>query len=675
VPTDVLAFTTDPSAPGASLTQQLHIRNAGGLPLTITSVNCRTNWCTEGTFPTTVNGGTIATVNITVTPGSLAPGPHRTNVEVQSSAGNNFTPVTLLVLQKPAMRLPATGAVFTMPAGGAPALPVASFTIGATGGTFSWTATASSSAGWLSVTTPSGSASPTQSGTVGYSINTSAAGLAAGAYYGAIKIASSGASNSPLEFRVILNVTQPTDPLRPQVAPAGLVFTTSAANATGSVSVLAPSATPVAWQAAAQTTSGGSWLSVSPGTGSATASAPGATTVTANPTGLAPGIYQGAVSYAFAGTGIGSVNVTLVVPKASGAATATVREPAPAVNASCTPSAIAIAQTGLVRNFSAPAVWPVPLAVSLVDDCGNPVANGTVAATFTNGDPPLSLPLADSARGLYAATWTPAHASSQVTINTTATVSGFANATATLVGEVVQNQQPSLNAYAVLNVFDPEVGAALAPGTVVALYGDSLASAVTQPTKLPLPTAGNGTQVFIGGIAAPLYYSSASQINAQIPFELDPALQYQVVVSVNGALTTPQPILMEAANPGIAENSDGTILAEHVADGSLISPASPAKPNEYIEAFAAGMGATTVNVPSGSGAPANPLAYTSPPPTATFDGVSIPIQYAGLVAGTAGLYQLNILIPAGTADGNHTLAIYQLAGAESSNSTLVPVHN
>ena len=665
------------------MTQQLQIRNGGGLALTVNSVNCVATWCTQGAFPSTIGGGVIVAVNITVTPGSLAAGTHRTNVVVNTSAGNATTPVTLLVLQKPSIGLPASGAQFTTPAGSTPAKPSASFATTATGGAFSWTATPSSTPAWLVVNTPAGTASPGQPGTVQYSISPGiVAGLAANTYYGAIRLAAAGTTNSPQEFRVILTVTQPTDPIRPELSPAGLVLTTTAlASVTGAVSVLAPSTAPIAYQAAAQTGSGGAWLSVAPGLGTVSAAAPGVSTVTANPAGLAPGIYNGTVSYAFSGTAIRSVNVTLVVKTASGAAAggevdlrAQPRADGLEPQAGCSPSAVAIAQTGLVDNFSAPASWPVQLAVNLVDDCGNPVANAAVVATFTDGDPPLSLSLTNAAAGLYASTWTPGHTTSQVTINATATVPGFAAASAALVGEVLPNAQPSLNAYAVLNVFNPQIGDALAPGTAVALYGSYLASTATQPANIPLPTSVNGTQVFIGGIAAPIYYAAPGQINVQVPFELDPSLQYQVVVSSNGALTTPQAILLAPANPGVAENADSTILAEHL-NGSLVSAASPAKPGEYIVAFVAGMGATTANVATGAGAPSNPLAWVSPMPTATFDTAPFPIAFAGLSPGFVGLYQMNIQIPATAGNGNHALMVSQTGGAVSSNSTLVPVHN
>jgi uncharacterized protein (TIGR03437 family) len=665
---DVLSFSTDPSlAPSAQmLTQQLQVRNAGGAALNLVSITCGAPWCSPGPFPASIGGDVTVSVNVNLNPSSLNPGSYRTNVKVTSDAGTSFTPVTLVIPRKPSLHLPASGAQFSMSAGGATAQPGGSFRIGATGGSVGWTATASSTPAWLSVSTPSG----TTPGVVQYAINsTIAAGLAPKTYYGSIAIAANGVANSPQEFRVILTVNQAAA-VRPQLEPGGVVLTSSGSTpVTANPSVLAASVAPVAYQAAVHTDSGGPWLAVTPLLGQTSASKPGVPTLTADPTGLAPGVYTGGVTYAYSGAAIRTVNVTFVVTAVP--YTGALRF---APQAICSPTALAIGQTELANAFSAPTSWPIPIAINLLNNCGAPVSNAQVVATFTNGDPPMALPLIDSTTGLYAATWTPRQTSSEISINTTATAPGLSTATAVLSGAVVPNVAPSLNAFAILNAFDPLVGGALAPGTVVAMYGSNLAATATQPTTIPLPTSVSGTQVIVGGIRAPLYYAAPGQINAQIPFELDPQGQYQVVISANGALTTPQTIQMAPAGPGIAANPDTTIIAQHAADFSLVTAASPAKPGEFIVLYIAGMGATDTPVASGAGAPLNPLANTSPPPTLTIDSVSVPVAFSGLTPGLVGLYQIDVQLPAGLSNGNHQLTVIQASGSDS-NSTLVPVHN
>ena len=170
------------------------------------------------------------------------------------------------------------------------------------------------------------------------------------------------------------------------------------------MTVFSSSPTAIGYQAAASTTNGGNWLSVSPATGSTSAAGAAQSSVTVNPAGLKPGVYTGTVSYAFSAMAVRSVNVTLMVEsgslrrRATGADFAKGAQPAQ-TSSGCAPAQIVPTSTALVSNFAAPAAWPIELAVQLFDNCGNTVGNGQVVATFSNGDPPLVLALADSGDG------------------------------------------------------------------------------------------------------------------------------------------------------------------------------------------------------------------------------------------------------------------------------------
>ena len=74
-------------------------------------------------------------------------------------------------------------------------------------------------------------------------------------------------------------------------------------------------------------------------------------------------------------------------------------------------------------------------------------------------------------------------------------------------------------------------------GEHVQVYGSGLATGTVQPPLSGgrLPTNVNGTSVMVGDIAAPLYYLSGGQLNAELPMELTPNRQYQVLVAANGA--------------------------------------------------------------------------------------------------------------------------------------------
>ena len=144
------------------------------------------------------------------------------------------------------------------------------------------------------------------------------------------------------------------------------------------------------------------------------------------------------------------------------------------------------------------------------------------------------------------------------------------------------------------------------------------------------PEALNGASVLIGGIPSPLYYVGPGQINAQIPFELDPAKQYQVVVNANGAPTAPQTIQLSQAAPGLAAFPDGSPIAQHWDDYSLASETSPATPGEYLAMYLVGMGQTDHRVASGAAAPLNPLVRVTSAPVVTLGGNPAPVLFAGL---------------------------------------------
>jgi len=327
-------------------------------------------------------------------------------------------------------------------------------------------------------------------------------------------------------------------------------------------------------------------------------------------------------------------------------------------------------QTGLTSNFSAAAAWPTPLTIRLLDTCGTAIGNGQVVATFSNGDPPLILAAIDTATGLYSGTWTPRRTSSQVTIQARASVPGYTTATAQIAGQVAPNTAPVLAPNGTFDIFHPQVGAGLGPGNIVQIYGSGLSGQTSSPVVLPLPTEVNGTSVLIGGVTAPLFYVSPGQIDAQIPFELTAGKQYQVIVSANGALTTPQPIQLTPAVPAILQFTSGAVVAQH-GDGTLITDAAPAVPGENIVIYLTGLGATDIPVASGAASPLDPLARVVDTPVMTMNGNTIPVQFAGLTPGLVGLYQINFQVPETTPNGNYELLISQ--SGTVSNKTFIAV--
>jgi hypothetical protein len=675
VTTDLLAFG-GPAGTSQPLVQSVSIQNAGGGSLGLASVTCEAAWCSAGGAPGSLAGGVGASIPISIDPTLLTAGFFRTQVDIVSSAGRASVPVTVLLTSLSSMVLAPAGEQFSMQAGGAPGNPAGSFLVSvANGSAVSWTASVLPGAPWLILNSPSGSSSATAPGSVSFSIDPkAAAALAPGAYYGRIEVAGSGLVNSPQDFEVVLSVSPATTPVIPDAEPAGLLFITTVGGTPPpqTVTLYSGSSTASGFQAGAVTFDGKGWLSVTPATGNSSNTSPGVTIVTVNPSGLTPGVYRGGVNYSLSATAVREVSVTVIVtpPGTTGQLISGNSPDAAHPKAgSCTPSVLVPVQTGLVDNFAAAVAWPTPLSVALENDCGAPVTSGQMVATFSNGDPPLPLSLTDPVKGIYSGTWTPRSASPQMTVTAHASASGYPSATAQLEGATVPNAAPVLTPHGTLHSFDPLVGAALAPGTIIQIYGQNLATGTAQPTTIPLPTTMNGTTVLIGGTPAPLYFVSPGQINAQLPFELAPGNQYQILITVNGALTTPDILQLSPATPGLAAFGDGTLIAQH-GDGSLVSTTSPARPGEYLVAYLAGMGGTNATPGSGTASPSSPLALPTATPTLTINGTASPIAFAGLTPGLVGLYQMNFQVPAGLPAGDLTLVVTQ--NGQASNQTVLP---
>ena len=334
------------------------------------------------------------------------------------------------------------------------------------------------------------------------------------------------------------------------------------------------------------------------------------------------------------------------------------------------PTAVVLAETELFQNFSVPAGWPATLAVEANDDCGNPLVNASIVASFSNGDPPITL-IPNGNGPDYSATWQPGSTASQMTVTVDATAGSLKSAEFQLGGNVNSNTRPapSLVAGGLLNNLNPQVGAPLAPGTVAQVYGDNLADSPDQPGMVPLPTSFKNVQVLIGALSAPLFYVSKGQLVAQIPTELAPQQTYSAVILVDDQYTLPQNIDLTSVAPGTVAFADGTLVAQH-ANFSLVGADLPAKPGEALTIYLVGMGSTMPSVPSGTAAPSDPLARVQADVEVTVDGQPAQVTFAGLTPGGVGLYQINFVVPQNAKTGKLDVVITE-NGFPANATTLI----
>jgi len=193
-------------------------------------------------------------------------------------------------------------------------------------------------------------------------------------------------------------------------------------------------------------------------------------------------------------------------------------------------------------------------------------------------------------------------------------------------------------------------GYKLAPGSIVSLFGTNLATSTAAAAAVPLPTTLGGAGVTIGGVAAGLYYASAGQINAQIPYTVAIGSAVPVVVTTSAGSSGSSTIPVVAAAPALfsaGQNGQGSAAALNYVsatsqpyNGFNVAIA----PGSTLEAFGTGGGSLGSSTPA-NGAACGGGSFSSTPVSATIGGVAASVQYAGCAPGFVGLDQWNIVVP------------------------------
>nr|MDQ2901390.1 SBBP repeat-containing protein [Acidobacteriota bacterium] len=223
---------------------------------------------------------------------------------------------------------------------------------------------------------------------------------------------------------------------------------------------------------------------------------------------------------------------------------------------------------------------------------------------------------------------------------------------------------PTINAGGVANG-GSFVANQVSPGSLFSIFGTNFVTSAVSATTTPLPTSLGGISVTVNGIAAPLVYVGTNQINAQLPYEIQPG-NATLVVNGPGGSSASMSFAVQVAAPGIF-TANGRAVAQNQ-DFSLNTPSNPVKVGSVIVVYFTGTGPLNNSVPTGAVAPGISNATSSL--SATIGGANANLTYVGLTPGFVGLGQANIVVPSlNTGDQPVNLTI---AGA-TSNSAAVAV--
>jgi uncharacterized protein (TIGR03437 family) len=220
-------------------------------------------------------------------------------------------------------------------------------------------------------------------------------------------------------------------------------------------------------------------------------------------------------------------------------------------------------------------------------------------------------------------------------------------------------QSPVVSDGGVVNAASFERGAGVAPGSMISIFGSSLASGLARQDTVPLSSSIADVSVTFNGVTAPLQFVSDNMIAAQVPWGVlpDPTVSgtASVVVTRPGVQSQAVTIPIVPVAPAVyrvhawttqamALNADGTLAA---ATGAIEGFQShPANAGDTILVYANGLGAVTPGI--GDGANSQDMTrITQTTPTVLIQGQSAKVTFSGLSPKVPGLNLLNVVVPAG----------------------------
>jgi len=216
----------------------------------------------------------------------------------------------------------------------------------------------------------------------------------------------------------------------------------------------------------------------------------------------------------------------------------------------------------------------------------------------------------------------------------------------------------------------------LAPGEVLTIFGLGLGPATlalfdpsAPPIPTALPSASPSTSVTINGTAAPIIYTSASQVGVIVPFSIAGA-SAQVVVTYGGIASQAFTVAVATVDPGIyslasSGQGQGAILNFVSGSYTINSSSNPAPRGSTVVIYLTGAGATT-SVVDNQLIPSNPAITPALSPLVTIGGQAATVLAAQAPAGSVpGLIQLNVTVPTGLTAGAAFPVVVTIGGVQS----------
>jgi len=248
-------------------------------------------------------------------------------------------------------------------------------------------------------------------------------------------------------------------------------------------------------------------------------------------------------------------------------------------------------------------------------------------------------------------------------------------------------QVPAISPGGIVNTASYAAGG-VAPGSIVSIFGTNLAGQTATAGAIPLPNSlGNVTSVTFNGVAAPLYFVSSGQINAQVPWNVLPSGTnsgaVNVAVTTTAGSSAPQSVPVVQAMPGIftvstagfgqaisTDNADGAVAA---LSGSIAGlNTHPIQIGSYLILWCTGLGNVDAPVANG-GNTGGLIANTLLKPSVLIGGAPASLVYSVLSPQYPGEYQVAVQVAPGTPTGIAVPLQIQMNGVTGASNVTIAV--
>jgi len=220
----------------------------------------------------------------------------------------------------------------------------------------------------------------------------------------------------------------------------------------------------------------------------------------------------------------------------------------------------------------------------------------------------------------------------------------------------------------------------IAPSSYISIYGANLAPVTRNWTfsdfsGVSLPKSLGGVSVTVDGKPSYVYYISAKQIDVLTPADTTTG-PVNVIVTNTGLVSNTMSVTMATFSPAFFLLKDNKSIAAVHSNGAIVGAAtlypgfsSPAQAGETIGLLGNGFGTTTPTLPDGQIVAAAFACATTP--TVSFGNAPAQVLGCGLVS--AGVYEVDIVVPAGAAGSGDNVVTITFSGVVSNSNATINV--